>query len=316
MTTVKQLLEHYHRMSTDEVMGKRTEIIEREMNRWVEEASNGGAYADQEIEHLRSGQSEMVSGLREFGRHYSQIRRSLLNKIDEIDSDYYERSTQLYREGWRDSAEYIFKRQETNRILTTPRVWEIFLSRIGHHVNWQWPALEFRPGHNVLSRHLVGCDPLYLVDTSDQLLVPSRSGWTEEYCRRVRHYTVNETDQQILGGLPQGQFGLVAAVDFFQYRPIELIERYAAEVFGLLRPGGVFFFAYNNCDLPNGVDLADNMFYCYTPGRKVEQILKQNGYEILAVVNPDLNTSWIEARKPGTLSSIRGSQTLGKVVNI
>ena len=257
---------------------------------------------------------EINAPLADFARHINDTKYSVLQEIDATDQHMYERSRQLYQEGRRDTADYIFSRATKNLLFRD--AWPTFKERVQLYVSWQYPALEIRPLGGQLSRQLVGCDPLYVADTSDELLVKIKSAFTPEYQHRIRPYTIIEDSGNILGALPPGQFGLVVAHDYFHYRPIELIKQYAQEVFGLLRPGGHFVFAYNNCDLPNGVDLADNMFYCYTPGRKIRQLLVEYGYEIVASTDYNLNTSWIEARKPGTLSSIRGSQTLGKVVNI
>lgn len=270
---------------------------------------------DYKLHHYEALRDQARNILTDFGQNLADLKDKVLTTIDREDWIMYERSRQLYQEGRRDSAEHIFIRQAQNKIFFDS-TWDTFIKRVGSYVNWQFPGLEIRPAHGHLTKHLVGCDPLYLVDTSEELLEPSKSLFSPQYNQRLRHYVVNEDDTPILRELPHKQFGLVVAADFFQYRSIEMLERYAKEVFDLLRPGGHFVFAYNNCDLPNCVDLADNMFYCYTPGRKVRALLEQTGYEISASIDYNLNISWIEAKKPGTLSSIRGSQTLGKIVNI
>ena len=55
--------------------------------------------------------------------------------------------------------------------------------------------------------------------------------------------------------------------------------------------------------------------YAYTPGRLVKAILNKIGFEVIQNVDyEDINVSWIEARKPGKLTSMRGGQELSKII--
>ncbi len=176
--------------------------------------------------------------------------------------------------------------------------------------------MEIRPAHGEISQHLVACDPLYLVDTDPELFKHVKKMWNPEYQRRLRYYTVSESDRRIFHQLPQFQFGLIVAVDFFNFRPLDLIERYLLEIYQLLRPGGMVIFTYNNCDYPIGVDNFENSYYCYTPGRHVKAMAEKIGFRVAASFDLENNVSWLELQKQGTKSSLRGGQTLGRISSI
>ena len=165
---------------------------------------------------------------------------------------------------------------------------------------------------------MVSFDPLYLVDQNDNMLFPSMIEFPDQYRRRLRPCTVNERDQSvaILNRLPDHQFAMCLAYNFFEFKPLPVIERWLTEIFAKLKPGGRLMMTFNDCDNEKAVRLAENYYACYTPGRMVRQIAEQIGYEIYFVWNDNVPTTWIELQKPGTLTTLRGGQALGKVVHL
>jgi SAM-dependent methyltransferase len=245
-----------------------------------------------------------------------KFKNELAKFVKDIEQPYYAKSMAMYQEGLNDTAEYILDRHSFKKLLYDPETFDFFCNRVKGHTNWQWPAMEIRPAMGEVTESLIACDPLYLVDVDSMLFKEVKNKWTPEYQRRLRYYTINEQDRRIFHQLPHAQFGLIVAVDFFNFRPIELIERYLKEIFQLLKPGGVAIFTYNNCDYPIGVDNFENSYYCYTPGKQINEISTKIGFSIASSFDLKNNVSWLELKRPGTRSSIKGGQTLGKVVNI
>jgi SAM-dependent methyltransferase len=131
--------------------------------------------------------------------------------------------------------------------------------------------------------------------------------------RRLRYYTIDEQDQNPLKDLPQQQFGFILASEFFNYKSIEVISKYLASVYSLLKPGGMLIFTFNNCDTVEGVRQVEANFSPYTPATKIKQIVYDIGYEIVAEFSRPPRLSWLEVRKPGELTSMRNGQTLGSL---
>lgn len=264
-----------------------------------------------------SNNSDLVlKKLNEINADILSFKSQLEEFVNGIEKPYYAKSQTIYQEGLKDNADYILDRYSFKKLLYQEETKEFFSSRIKLHSNWRWAGLEIRPAHGDITNDLIALDPLYLVDTNPELFKVVKKMWTPEYQSRLRYYTINEGDKKIFNQLPQLQFGLVVAVDFFNFRTIELIDRYLKEIFQLLKPGGMFIFTYNNCDYPIGVDNFENSYYCYTPGRQVKSTAEKTGFRIAASFDLENNVSWLELQKPGTRTSLRGGQTLGRIMNI
>ncbi len=74
------------------------------------------------------------------------------------------------------------------------------------------------------------------------------------------------------------------------------------------------FRARHNCDRAQGVGLAERNFMCYTPERHICQHAESIGFESTFSHNGSGDLSWLEFKRPGEISSIRGGQTLAKVL--
>ena len=88
-----------------------------------------------------------------------------------------------------------------------------------------------RPGIETFIDDMVAFDPLYLVDDQHELLDPAMDRFNTLYQRRLRPYVVNErSDDEILGKLPNNQFGMCLVYNYFNYRPFEVIKRYFVSI--------------------------------------------------------------------------------------
>lgn len=246
----------------------------------------------------------------------TQFKAQLSEYFDSIEVPYYEKSTNIYRESLNDTPEYILDRFAFKKLIYDEETADFLKGRIKLYTSYKWSAVEIRPALGEFTDLLTGCDPLYVVDVNDELFRNVKQMWTPEFQRRVRYYTINESLKKPLGVLPQNQIGLILSVDFFNFRPIELIEKYIASMFDTLKPGGMAIFTYNNCDYPIGVDNFEQNYYCYTPGRVVKEICKKYGFRIKASFDQDSNVSWLEIQKPGTMTSLRGGQSLARIESL
>lgn len=238
----------------------------------------------------------------------------LQQTIDAHEPTLYAQSQQVYAEEMCfDTDDYILDRQLHIDQVSD----EILRSRLRSYTDWRLPGMIIRPGKENFIEELVPLDPLYLIDHNKALLAPAVAAFTPEYQRRLREYTVDDySNQPIMSALPDNQFGLVFAYNYFNYKPIGVIQRYLQALIEKLRPGGVMLFTYNNCDQWHGVALAEKCFMSYVPGRKLRQIAESIGYEITHDHDGQGNVSWIELRKPGTIVSLRGGQSLAKIIAI
>jgi SAM-dependent methyltransferase len=264
------------------------------------------------VDQLKQAHEQVSQAVEQFEQQFIQLRQNVQDLIEQHESEYFQSSIDLYNTGYcNDSAEHI-----KNRLISIkPESAKLIQQRIRLYTNWSHPAMIMRPAHALFVQDLVGCDPMYFVDTRESLLELTESWFTPQYQARLRRYVVDEyKDQPFFANFPANQFGLIYSFHFFEYHAWPALQKYLRECFDLLRPGGVLAFTYNNCDIANRVGMFEHYSACYTPGRLVRALAQELGYETVFDFDDDGNTSWIELRRPGTYSSIRGGQTLAAIL--
>jgi SAM-dependent methyltransferase len=240
----------------------------------------------------------------------NNLKSQLKQKIETAERPWFQESYTLYEGELMQVAESVLELRKPNTLDTTP-----FQTRLSQYANWKYPALIIRPGMETFIENMVAYDPLYLVDLSHDYLTPAMNKFNEQYQNRLRPYVVSEAlDQDILVKLPNDQFGMCLAYNYFNFRPFEILKKYLAEIYQKLKPGGILAFTFNDCDRPSAVRLVENYYCCYTPGYLVRQLATSMGYEIVYSWNDPGPTTWLELKKPGELTSLKGGQTLAKIV--
>ena len=248
----------------------------------------------------------------ELENQLNELKQLTKKEIEDNERPWFAESYRLYeQEMIFETVEYILDR----RPVIGDETEDFYKARILRYTDWKYPAMVLRPGLESYIDSMVACDPLYLVDEKYDLLTPTLDRHNEVYRRRLRPYVINERqDNEILTQLPNGQFGLIFAYNFFNFRPLEVIRRYLVELYQKLRTGGVLVMTINDCDRKKGVILVEQHFACYTPGNMIIDLAKSIGFEVEFVWNNDGPSTWIELRHPGELTSLRGGQTLAKVI--
>lgn len=190
----------------------------------------------------------------------------------------------------------------------TDAIEHTILGKITSYCDWHYPALQINPRFKKWIDSMIASDPLYLVTLDVNELKLLILEYPELYQNRLRLY---KSVDRSLSLLPQNQFGFVLCWDNFNYLSIEKIKTYVEEVFKLLRPGGVFMFSYNNCELLGSAKKAEAGSNSYCDNSLLKKLFNEIGYDIIAfqnietgdAVNPYI--SWAEVRKPGELSTIK-----------
>jgi SAM-dependent methyltransferase len=270
------------------------------------------------ITHLTQD-DDLIQQLKEFDHAFTkfdsrlaQLRQDLQDQISEAERPWIVEGYLRYDKGEANYAEDILNIRQNNAIDATP-----FRAKIKQYSDWKYPAMIIRPAREEFVDDMVAYDPLYLVDLSHEFLRPAIEKFNARYQNRLRPYVVSENlDEPILKQIPDGQFGLCVAFNYFNFRPFEIIKKYLEEIYQKLKPGGTFVFTFNDCDRRSAVELVERHYCCYTPGHLVRELIATVGYDIVYSWNDDGPTTWIEVRRPGLLASIKGGQTLAKVLPI
>ena len=232
---------------------------------------------------------------------------------DEIatrEPELYNNSFQLfYNEMIWDTPDHILNR----RVNFNEETLKILNGRIQKYAAWKHAGMILRPGLEDHVDELVSLDPLYLVDEKYEMFKHAKSKFNDVYQSRLRYCLVDDRNNDVpdlLNQVPDAQIGYCLAYNYFHYKPVEVIGRYLSEIYKKLKPGGTFAFTYNDCDRYGGVVLAENSYCCYTPGTAIFELAEDVGFSITKDMELTQATSWCELQKPGTLTSIKGGQSL------
>jgi len=265
------------------------------------------------LEAMTGTRHKVAKQLNQFDSSLKELQQYVLEQIKQKEPEYFAASSSLYNHEMKnDSADHIAQRQ-----MNVDPITALFLQqRLKRYTSWQHPGMVIRPVHAMHLDDLVACDPMYFVDTHPDLLDKVANQFTKEYQSRLCYYQIREyTSQNIFWNLPAQQFGLIYAFHYFNFKPMEIIKDYLSEIYNLLRPSGVVAFTFNDCDFGGAVRLTEHHFCCYTPGRLVYEYALELGYEIVHEGSVDGANTWIELKKPGIMTTIRGGQALAAIVN-
>ena len=288
-------------------------ICDRELGELSRVVLEGRPELTTRIAELAQDREHMHAAITAFRTHILGTRQDVTGLIEGMQTGYFAESYRLHDEEMsNDSDQRILDR----RPVLTESVMHYLTSRISIHSDWHHAAMVIRPGQGEWLPLMVGSDPLYLVDIRPSLLDTAIDQFTPAYQRRLRRCTLRESDNDgmVLRDLPDGQFGFCLVMNFFEYKPFELIRLYLADIYQKLKPGGTLALTFNNCDHWGGVELVERHFMCYTPGTMLIALAENLGFEIQQRWDIDNAVSWLEMRRPGKLTSLRGGQSLAKIV--
>ena len=184
------------------------------------------------------------------------------------------------------------------------------ISRIRLYSGWKYPALEIGCRDGEWTKHLVSSDPLYISDMHQEFLDNTNNQFTPEYQARLRKYLI--VDYKI-NELPANQFGFIFSYNFFNYLSLDSIKQFLIQSLTWLKPGGIILFTYNNGDLSASAGLSESYFMTYVPKSMLLPLAESLGFEVVAAPDFLPSTSWVELKKPGTLSTVKAHQVLGEI---
>jgi len=270
---------------------------------------------------LGEDNTDIITGFKDFKATFSELVQELDAMIEIAEMSYYAESSKMYQE---ESPRYSAKDTHANddvnrqilnrRLVMTSETQRMLTDRIKSYVDWKYSALIIRPGLEKFVDDMVGFDPLYMIDYHADLLAPAHNNFTPEFRRRLRLHEDLPLSTNVLTSVPKNQLGLCLAFNFFEFTPIEVVEQYLKEIFSKLRPGGTLAMTFNDCDREHCVALVESKYRFYTPGKRVKAIAKAIGYKQVFSWTDGSDFTWLELKKSGELSSLKGGQALAKII--
>ena len=254
---------------------------------------------------------------KELGNNARNTISALKASIDDVnqDIDKLAATTIIKKDNYPQCQYY----KKPNLVTQSDDVIKSVYERLRLHSSLRYPGMQLICQASYLSSEMVVNDPLYLCDHEVENIDKTLEQFNDIYKRRVMKYVIPTQPDRSLDLLPQNQFGFILSWLHFNYYELETLELYLKSVITALRPGGVFMFSYNNGDLLSSCILSEYSGMSFIPKRKLIETCIKSGFEIIEsydLPNTDDDVkyiSWIEIKKPGTLTSSKAAQSLGLI---
>ena len=255
----------------------------------------------------------LEESISELGEKFEYYKKQLDDIIQEQQQVYIKRSENSYigdeLPGAKQSAKertLIMDDENTNK----------FFDRITQLTDWRYPGMIINPQEQQIVNDMASSDPLYLVDMNESTLDDIRGKMNDVYKHRVRPYVIDRfvPRKKYFGELPSNQFGLIVVWNTLNNLPLSTCEQVLSQIFDLLRPGGSVLFTFNDCDNAHNVRSFENNFRQFTPGSILVPMIEKLGYTVR--FRTETIHGWVELKKPGELETIRGGQSLGRVIHV
>lgn len=280
---------------------------------WVKHTiENAGVTPENLISQLTQQYDLIQHTINQYDSTVTHVINNIKSQILLAQPEYLSNSFKLFDERMRfnDVPKQILDRSP---VLTTEQISELS-TRIANRADWHHPGMIIRPGRDDWIEHMVALDPLYVVDECDELLEPVDQRFNPQYLSRLRKIVIdNSRSSNILEAIPNQQIAFCLIYNYFNFRPMEVITQFLREMFEKLKPGGIVAMTVNDCDRPGGVELTERNFACYTPLSMIIDVANNAGYHVVYSTELSAATTWLELAKPGTLTSLRGGQSLAKI---
>ncbi len=245
----------------------------------------------------------------------TELDKALKEGYDKLQHKFYEsvqpknlaRSYDLY-----DSIEYIRLKVIENDYWDE-ELQEIIIGTIKKYINYQYPGLEIMPRSKLWTKELTGMDPLFIASKEIDNVHKINEQFHPMFQRRIRVY---DYEKEELSQLPQNTFGFIFSWGYFEHLPYDVIDRYLANIYNLLLPGGAFMVSYANCLLEKIASQFENNNYCYMTKELLQGLSDKNGLDFIEDKHYQFRTSWAIIKKPGELpKGIKENPSLGYVKN-
>jgi hypothetical protein len=242
----------------------------------------------------------------------NNAKHALYTEIESRSKEYFSRSETWYqRTKSYDSPEYV----KSRAISWIPSAFNTVKARVLNLISWQYPVMVIRPYCSPFLEHIVAGDPVYFVDQNPELLTMAAKSFSTDYQRRLGLYSFDENQSKFLTQLPDGQFGFILVTNYFEFVSFEVLKQLLGEIWTKLRPGGSVGFTFNDCTRHIAVMHTESEYAAFTPGHLLKAYATLLGFEVMFEHEASDSSTWLELKKPGVLESLRGGQSLAKIID-
>ena len=157
-------------------------------------------------------------------------------------------------------------------------------------------SLEIGPGNGMFSMDFRTWRLNYFLDVLVDREHVIRKKFNPRHHKYLKFYSTRNTD---CSNIPQQSCNLVFSWDTFVFFTQQHVQQYLHDIKRVLIPGGYVFIQYADCHFDLELGLAKRGYWNYNTKTAMEQMIKDEGYEVVEMNQFRPGASYAIFRKPG-----------------
>ena len=157
-------------------------------------------------------------------------------------------------------------------------------------------SLEIGPGTGMFSKEFRSWRLNYFLEIIPELEQKIRRRFKPAHNKYLKFYTTRKTE---CSNIPQGSCNFVFSWDTFVFFTQEHIQQYLRDIKRVLIPGGYVFIQYADCHFDYDLHQAKRGHWNYNTKTAMEKIIKDEGYEIIEMLQFKPGANYTIFKKPG-----------------
>ena len=157
-------------------------------------------------------------------------------------------------------------------------------------------SLEIGPGTGMFSKEFRSWRLNYFLEVIPELEQKIRRRFNPAHNKYLKFYTTRKTE---CSNIPQGSCNFVFSWDTFVFFTQNHIQQYLHDIKRVLIPGGYCFIQYADCHFDYDLAQAKRGYWNYNTKTAMEKIIKEEGYEIIEMLQFKPGANYTIFKKPG-----------------
>ena len=157
-------------------------------------------------------------------------------------------------------------------------------------------SLEIGPGTGMFSKEFRSWRLNYFLEVLPELEQKIRRRFNPAHNKYLKFYVTRKTE---CSNIPQGSCNFVFSWDTFVFFTQNHIKQYLHDIKRVLIPGGYCFIHYADCHFDYDLHEAKRGYWNYNTKTAMEKIIKDEGYEIIEMLQFRPGANYAIFKKPG-----------------
>jgi hypothetical protein len=159
-----------------------------------------------------------------------------------------------------------------------------------------YSSLEIGPGTGMFSKEFRSWKSNFFLEVLPELEQKIRRRFNPAHNKYLKFYVTRKTE---CSNIPQGSCNFVFSWDTFVFFTQNHIQQYLHDIKRVLIPGGYVFIQYADCHYDYDLHLAKRGYWNYNTKTAMEKIIKEEGYEIIEMLQFKPGANYAIFKKPG-----------------